>query len=62
MTAPELFKRITSELKWYEPHYTAQHASILKKRFNDGKLGIMALENMLTKFGYSKTIEQWEKL
>ena len=64
MTKDEVFKEITTPLKWYEPYYTAQYACILKQRYRNRTLGPDALGNLFNRFGYSKIeiIEQWEKL
>ena len=60
MTKEEVFKDITTPLKWYEPNYTAQYACILKSRFSNGKLGEKAIKKLFNKYGY-KLNQSWEK-
>ena len=56
----EVFKEITSELKWYAGYTTPQNASNIKKRFNDGTLSFATMEKLFNHFGYFMSYS-WRK-
>lgn len=66
MTQDEVFKAITTPLKWYEPvektKISAQYACIIKKRFKEGRLTKKWIEDFFCYFGYYiEEKESWEK-
>lgn len=61
MTKQEVFTQITSEHKWYSGKFSCGHASMIKKRFNEGGLSDKWIACFFTVFGYEKQVEQWGK-
>lgn len=60
MTAIELFSEITSKPKWYAGYTTAQHANLLKKRFEAKTMEFETMQKIFNHFGYY-FIGEWEK-
>lgn len=52
MTEKEVFKEITSELKWYIGYCSQPYASQLIVRFNNGNLKQETIHNLFKHFGY----------
>jgi hypothetical protein len=61
MTTNEVFEKITSEFKWYEPHFSRQHACVLKKRFAENGITQKKMQEIFKRFGYELT-ENWVKV
>jgi hypothetical protein len=61
MTAGEIFNKIVSEPKWYAGYTSAQHANLIKKRFNDQTLEFKTLTKLFNHFGYYLT-SSWDKI
>lgn len=52
MSAVELFKKITSEPKWYAGYCEPSNASNIKKRFENKELSFDKLQHLFNHFGY----------
>lgn len=48
----EVFKEITSKLKWHIGYCSDQNASNIKKRFTEGTLSFRSMEKLFNHFGY----------
>ncbi len=61
MTQSEVFKEIIAIPKWYAGVCSPQNATNMKRRYKEGKLRLDTLSALFAKFGYTKSVEQWEK-
>ena len=61
MTAIELFKKITSEPKWYAGYCSAQNATNIKRRFEAKQLTFDKLQHLFNHFGFFLEAEWVEK-
>lgn len=61
MTTKELFESVIAKRNWQKnTGLTPQEAQVYKWRFRRGKLGDVAISNILIKLGYKKTVT-WSK-
>jgi len=61
MNQEQVFKLITGTKKWYVGVYIQQTASEIVKRYKNKTLSHEKLTELFNKFGYIKTIEEWQK-
>jgi hypothetical protein len=62
MTKEEVFKEITSKLKWHIGFCSQGYATQLVQRFEDNRLSEKTIEKLFTHFGYCvSTPRQWTK-
>lgn len=62
MNSQEVFKQITTPLKWYIGYCTQGYASQLVQRFEDNRLSERTIEKLFNHFGYSvSTPKKWTK-
>lgn len=62
MNKEDVFKEITTPLKWWIGFCSQGYATQLVQRFEDNRLSEKTIEKMFTHFGYSvSTPKQWVK-
>jgi len=62
MTKDEVFKEITTPLKWYQGYCSQSYATQLKQKYKSGHIGEKAIERLFKHFGYTiKKQEEWER-